>query len=48
MSKKIISPKKVTKKVGEPISTRIAKAVFEEYFGGEGINDYYTVKQLNK
>ena len=29
MSKKIISPKKVTKKVEEPISTRIAKAVFE-------------------
>ena len=30
------------------LAAPVAKAVFEEYFDGEGINDYYTVKQLNK
>ena len=41
MSKKIISPKKVTKRVEEPISTRIAKAVFGAKKISERIFGYF-------
>ncbi len=30
------------------LAAPVAKAVFEEYFSGDGISDYYSVKQLNK